>query len=181
LSDSPSSLGKNITALRVGSGVDVHRFLNKDSSEHCAPRPLVLGGVCIPHENGLEGHSDADVLVHALMDALLGAVALGDIGTHFPPSDNKYKGISSILLLEHVVSLLEIDRWFIINVDCMVITEAPRLRPYIDKIRLKLAESLKIGIEAVSVKAGTNEKLGFIGREEGMMALATVLVGKGGC
>lgn len=154
--------------LRVGSGLDVHRFIRG--------RPLVLGGVLIPHEFGLDGHSDADVLVHALMDALLGGAGFGDIGVYFPPSDEKYRGADSVVLLSEVMLTLRKSGWSVINADCTVVTEAPRLRPYIDTMRAVLAPVLGLASDCVNIKAGTNEKLGFIGRAEGIAAMATVLL-----
>lgn len=156
--------------IRVGNGFDVHKFASN--------RKLILGGVEVDYELGLAGHSDADVLTHALCDALLGAVALGDIGKHFPSIDPTYKDISSIFLLKKVLSLLEKDDWEIGNVDLTIICEEPRLTVYIDKIRKKLAETMGIDKNCVSIKATTTETLGFTGRKEGIAALATVLVSK---
>lgn len=149
---------------RSGIGYDVHRF---------APgRPLVLGGVEVPHHMGLDGHSDADVLLHAITDALLGAAALGDIGSHFPPSEPEYRDASSLTFLSAARRML-IDAGFVINnIDCTVIVEAPRILPYCLSIRESIASALAIDIAQVSVKASTNERMGFIGREEGIAALA---------
>ncbi|MDH5542098.1 MAG: 2-C-methyl-D-erythritol 2,4-cyclodiphosphate synthase [Nitrospinota bacterium] len=154
--------------MRTGSGFDVHRFAKG--------RDLYLGGVKIPHPLGLEGHSDADVLLHAICDALLGALALGDIGVHFPPTDNKYKGISSVELLKSVVSMVREKGYAIGNLDCTVIAEEPKLIPYREKIRETIATSAGIGIELVSVKATTTEGLGFTGRGEGIAAMAVALL-----
>jgi 2-C-methyl-D-erythritol 2,4-cyclodiphosphate synthase len=139
-------------------------------------RKLVLGGVEIPHSHGLDGHSDADVIVHAVMDALLGAAALGDIGQYFPNTDPKYKGISSIELLKHVVKLVTVRCPLVTNIDCMVIAEAPKLAPHIEKMRANIAKACGIKVERVSVKATTNEGVGFIGRGEGIAAQAVVLL-----
>lgn len=145
-------------------GYDVHR-LTED-------RDLILGGVKIPWELGLLGHSDADVLIHAVMDALLGAVALGDIGRHFPDTDPKYKGISSLKLLEHVGNLLEEKGWRIGNIDAVIIAQKPKLRPYIEEMELNMAQVLGIQKDRINVKATTEEGLGFTGTGEGMAAQA---------
>lgn len=150
---------------RVGIGYDVHRFAEG--------RPLMLGGVLIPSQNGLEGHSDADVLLHAVMDALLGAAGLGDIGLHFPPSDETWLDSSSLDLLRIVRGLLPAG-WTIENVDCSVIAEFPRIGPYRDAMRDAIASTLGISPSRVNVKATTNERLGFVGRGEGIAALASV-------
>ncbi len=148
----------------VGIGYDCHRL---------APgRRLVIGGVEIPHELGLEGHSDADVLVHAVIDALLGAAGLGDIGEHFPDTDQRFRDADSIALLSHVVVLLARASLRPANLDCTVILEAPRLGPYKQRIRERLADALGLALERVNVKATTSERIGFIGREEGAAALA---------
>ncbi|MBA4389273.1 MAG: 2-C-methyl-D-erythritol 2,4-cyclodiphosphate synthase [Verrucomicrobia bacterium] len=156
------------TIVRNGIGFDSHRF--------AAGRKLVLGGVTIEHEAGLEGHSDADVLTHAVIDALFGAVADGDIGRHFPDTDPAWKDASSIKMLASTVSRIEAMRARIISVDSTVIAEAPKIAPYVDKIRRTLAMTLALPPERVSVKAKTAEKMGAIGRQEGMavMAIATV-------
>ena len=138
--------------------------------------PLVLGGVRIPHALGLLGHSDADVLVHALMDALLGAAALGDIGLHFPDTDPAYEGADSMRLLEQVANLLSDRHYAIANIDATVIAEAPKLRPHIEAMRANLARALQIPPDTVSVKATTVEGMGALGRKEGIAALATVLI-----
>lgn len=152
--------------LKVGIGYDVHALV--------PGRPLILGGIEIPHERGLLGHSDADVLTHAIMDALLGALALGDLGKHFPDTDEKYRGISSIKLLEHVMELLEERGYHIGNLDCILVAQRPKIASYIPKMRGELARILRTALENVSVKATTTEHLGFEGREEGMSAQAIV-------
>lgn len=150
--------------MRVGMGYDVHK-LTKD-------RDLILGGVTIPWEKGLLGHSDADVLIHAIMDALLGAAALGDIGKHFPDTDPAYKGISSICLLEHVGALLEQENYQIINIDATIIAQRPKMAPYIPQMRKNIADTLKLDISQVNVKATTEEGLGFTGTGEGISSQA---------
>lgn len=155
---------------RVGFGYDVHAF---DSE-----RELILCGVKIPYDKGLLGHSDADVALHALIDALLGAAALGDIGALFPDSDPMYKDISSIKLLERTFSLLEENRFKIINVDITIVAEEPKLRPYIDEMRTNIAIALDTGIEDISVKATTTERLGFTGRKEGIAAYSVAMIEK---
>ena len=153
--------------MRIGQGYDVHRLVED--------RKLILGGEEIPHDKGLLGHSDADVLLHAICDALLGAAALGDIGKHFPDTDPAYKGISSLLLLEKVGSLLAED-YRISNVDATVIAQKPKIAPYIPAMREQIASALGLEVGRVSVKATTEEKLGFTGREEGISASAIVLI-----
>ena len=153
---------------RVGLGFDAHTF--------AAGRRLVLGGVEVPHDRGLAGHSDADVLVHALMDALLGACAAGDIGAHFPDTDPAYEGISSIVLLEEVIGLLLEKGYRVVNADCVVVAQEPRLAPYIDRISALLAATMRIETGCVGVKATTTEGMGFTGRGEGIAAIATVLL-----
>ena len=150
--------------MRVGMGYDVHRLT--------AGRKLILGGVEIPYGKGLLGHSDADVLVHAVMDALLGAAALGDIGKHFPDTDPEYEGISSIRLLEHVGRLLDEKGYVIENIDATIIAQRPKMRPYIDQMRENMAEALKIETDQVNVKATTEEGLGFTGTGEGISSQA---------
>jgi 2-C-methyl-D-erythritol 2,4-cyclodiphosphate synthase len=154
--------------IRIGQGFDVHQLV--------VGRKCIIGGVEIPHEKGLEGHSDADVLLHAICDALLGAAALGDIGKHFPPTDERYKGIDSRELLRHVRQLLQEKGYQIGNVDATVIAEAPRLRPYVDTMRENIAQDLAVGVDAINVKATTTEKLGFTGRGEGIAAEAICLI-----
>ena len=146
--------------MRVGMGYDVHKLVEE--------RELILGGVNIPHTLGLLGHSDADVLLHAIMDALLGAAALGDIGKHFPDTDEKYKGISSLKLLEHVGKLIEQEGYVIENIDATVIAQKPKLRPYIEEMEENIAKTLHIEKKQINVKATTEERLGFTGREEGL-------------
>lgn len=150
--------------MRVGLGYDVHKLVEG--------RKLILGGVTIPHSLGLLGHSDADVLVHAIMDALLGAAALGDIGKHFPDTDEKYKGISSLKLLEHVAGLLEQEGYVIENIDATIIAQKPKLRPYIEQMEQKIADVLHIGQNQVNIKATTEEGLGFTGTEQGIASQA---------
>ncbi|WP_018307176.1 2-C-methyl-D-erythritol 2,4-cyclodiphosphate synthase [Desulfitobacterium hafniense] len=156
--------------LRVGIGYDVHALV--------AGRPLILAGIDIPHEKGLLGHSDADVLTHTLMDALLGALALGDLGKHFPDNDERYRGISSMKLLEQVMKLLEERGYAIGNIDCIIAAQRPKLAPYIPQMRENLARALKTDLENVSVKATTTERLGFEGREEGISSQAIVCLVK---
>jgi 2-C-methyl-D-erythritol 2,4-cyclodiphosphate synthase len=154
--------------VRVGFGYDVHAFVSG--------RPLFLGGVEIPHTHGLLGHSDADVLLHAICDALLGAAALGDIGRHFPDSDQAYKGISSILLLERSVQLLRERGFHIKNIDSTVVLQKPRLSPFIPEMVQRIADAAGLSSRFVNVKATTTEKLGFAGREEGIAAYAVALL-----
>ena len=156
--------------MRIGMGYDVHR-LTED-------RKLVLGGVEIPYEKGLLGHSDADVLLHAVMDALLGAAALGDIGKHFPDTDPAYKGISSILLLKHVGGLLRSNGWKIGNINATVIAQRPKLAPYIRNMCENIAEALDIDIDQINVKATTEEGLGFTGEGLGIASNAICIVEK---
>ena len=156
---------------RSGIGFDSHRLE--------AGRRLVLGGVEIPHERGLLGHSDADVLIHAAMDALLGAAALGDIGVHFPPSDPAYRDSDSRELLARVRELLAREGWRPVNLDCTVIAESPRLAPHAPAMREVLAATLGLAPDRVSIKATTNEGLGFLGREEGIAAIAVALIARG--
>ncbi len=154
--------------IRIGNGYDIHRLV--------ANRPLILGGVQLEHELGLLGHSDADVLTHAIMDAMLGALSLGDIGHFFPPTDAKWAGADSIELLQQVNSLI-IDRgWQISNLDTVIVAERPKLKPHITTMRDRLAQALKLSPEQIGVKATTNEKLDATGREEGICAYAVVLL-----
>lgn len=157
-----------MTKLRVGHGYDVHRLVEG--------RALILGGVTVPFDRGLLGHSDADVLTHAVMDALLGAAALGDIGKLFPDSDAAYAGADSIALLERVTALLREHGWQVGNVDATVVAQAPKLAPYIPEMRRRLAEAMGLDVDCVSVKATTEEKLGFTGSGEGMAAHAVALI-----
>jgi 2-C-methyl-D-erythritol 2,4-cyclodiphosphate synthase len=158
-------------AFRVGSGYDVHAFASAD-----AKRPLVIGGVTIPHDRGLAGHSDADVLIHALVDALLGAAALGDIGTHFPSSDARWHDAPSTSFLTYTVDLLRRHGWRIVNVDATVVAEQPRLSPHISAIRDHLALALGLDVGQVSVQSKTTDGLGFTGRGEGIACHAVALI-----
>jgi 2-C-methyl-D-erythritol 2,4-cyclodiphosphate synthase len=150
--------------MRVGMGYDVHKLVEG--------RDLILGGVKIPHTLGLLGHSDADVLLHAIMDALLGAAALGDIGKHFPDTDPQYKGISSIRLLEHVARLIEEKGYVVENIDATIIAQKPKMRPYIEEMEKNIAEALHIDVSQINVKATTEEGLGFTGTEQGISSQA---------
>ena len=152
----------------TGIGYDVHRLVEG--------RKLVLGGVNIPYEKGLYGHSDADVLLHAIADALLGAAGKGDIGELFPDTEKKYKGISSLILLKHVSELLVQSRFEVVNVDCVLLAEEPKITPYKPQMKENIAQALGLDFCRVSVKATTNEGLGFVGREEGMCAYAVVML-----
>lgn len=158
--------------MRIGIGYDVHRLTEE--------RELILGGVHIPHCLGLLGHSDADVLVHAIMDALLGAIAAGDIGAHFSDRDPAYKNISSLVLLERTRDIVKEKGYRIENIDSIVAAQKPKLAPYIGQMREKIAQTLEIPVDCVSVKATTEEQLGFTGREEGISARAVCLVEKMG-
>ena len=154
--------------MRVGHGYDVHRLVEG--------RKLILGGVDVPHTLGLLGHSDADVLTHAVMDALLGAAALGDIGRHFPDTDPAYAGADSLKLLDHVVALLKAHGWRVGNVDATILAQRPKLAPYLEQMRDTLAAHMRVDREQVNVKATTEEKLGFTGAQEGMAAHAVCLL-----
>lgn len=154
--------------MRVGIGYDVHALGEN--------RKLIIGGVEIPHRLGLVGHSDADVLTHAIMDALLGAVALGDLGKHFPDTDSIYKNISSMILLGKISRILENEGYKIINIDSIVCAQEPKLSPYIQQMRNNIADKLLINLSQVSVKATTTERLGFVGEEKGISAQAVVLI-----
>lgn len=154
--------------IRIGTGYDVHRLVEG--------LPLWIGGAQIPHTHGLLGHSDADVLIHAVCDALLGAAALGDIGKHFPDTDPQYKGISSVILLTHVGKLLKEKGYTVGNIDSTIVAQRPKLAPYIQQMRQAMADALGIDVEQVSVKATTTERLGFEGREEGISAQAIALL-----
>ena len=158
--------------IRVGNGYDIHRLV--------PGRPLILGGQSLEHPAGLglDGHSDADVLVHAIMDALLGALSLGDIGKYFPPTDPKWKGAESLVLLEQVMGLVRERGWRVVNVDSVVIAERPKLKPHIEAMRAAIAERMGLEPEQVGVKATTNEKLGAEGREEGISCQAVALLFK---
>lgn len=150
--------------MRVGMGYDVHKLVEG--------RDLIIGGVNIPYEKGLLGHSDADVLLHAIMDALLGAAALGDIGKHFPDTDERYKGISSIRLLEHVGALLDEKNYVIENIDATIIAQRPKMRPHIESMEENIAKALHIDVDQINIKATTEEGLGFTGSGEGISSQA---------
>jgi 2-C-methyl-D-erythritol 2,4-cyclodiphosphate synthase len=156
--------------MRVGHGFDVHRLVEG--------RACIIGGVTIAHDKGLDGHSDADVLLHAICDALLGAAALGDIGKHFPPTDSRYKGIDSRALLQEVMSLLAAQSYVVSNIDATMICEAPKLSPYTAQMCANIAQDCGIAIDQVNIKATTTEKLGFTGRGEGIAAEAVCLIVK---
>jgi len=159
-----------MTTLKIGQGFDIHRLVEK--------RKLILGGIHIPFDLGLLGHSDADVLVHAIMDAMLGALCLGDIGLHFPQEDSKYKDISSIKLLHYVKQLINTKGYNIINIDSTILAQQPKLLPYINDIRANLANELELDVDCVSVKATTTEKLGEIGKSLAIAAQAVILLEK---
>ncbi len=156
--------------LRIGHGYDVHAF---DENRKC-----IIGGVEIPYEKGLLGHSDADVLLHAISDSLLGAAALGDIGKHFPDTDPQYKGADSIVLLKNVVKLIHSKGYRVNNIDATVIAQAPKMAPYIQQMRQNIADALCVDVDFVNVKATTEEKLGFTGRKEGVSAHCVCLIEK---
>ena len=156
--------------MRVGIGYDVHKL--------CEGRKLIIGGVEIPYELGLLGHSDADVLIHAIMDALAGAAKLGDIGKLFPDNDPKYKDISSVLLLKAVKQELDKRNYRVVNIDSIIVAQAPKMRPYIDKMESIIADTLEIPVDDICVKATTEEELGFTGRKEGISAKAVCLIEK---
>ena len=156
--------------MRIGHGYDVHRLVPE--------RKLILAGVEIEHDRGLLGHSDADVLTHALMDAMLGAACLGDIGLHFPDNDEKYKGISSLVLLKQVNELVKKKGYYLSNADITVIAQAPKIRPYIEEMTKKLCQTLACDDDCINIKATTEEKLGFTGRKEGISTHAVVLLEK---
>lgn len=154
--------------MRIGFGYDVHKLAEN--------RKLILGGVDIPHDVGLLGHSDADVLVHAIMDALLGAAALGDIGKHFPDTSSDFKDINSLVLLKKVKELLSENGYDIVNIDSTIVAQAPKLAPFIEEMRKQIALTLDLGVNSISVKATTTENLGFEGRKEGISAYAVCLI-----
>lgn len=156
--------------LRIGQGYDVHRLVEG--------RPLMLGGVQLAYEKGLAGHSDADALLHAITDALLGAAALGDIGAHFPDTEERFHGANSRMLLREVVARVHAEGWHIVNVDTTVIAQMPKLAPYKDAMRKAIADELGIDMQAVNVKGKTNEKLGYLGRGEAIEAQAVCLLAK---
>lgn len=153
---------------RSGIGYDVHRFAEG--------RPLILGGVDIPFEKGLLGHSDADVLLHAIADALLGAAALGDIGVHFPPTDPKWKDLDSVEIVTHSIALLAGNGWEPVNLDATVIAEEPKVNPHVSAMKERIHEATGMPLSAISIKATTNERMGWIGREEGIAAIATAMI-----
>ena len=154
--------------FRIGHGYDVHRLTEG--------RPLIIGGVNIPHEAGLLGHSDADVLVHAIMDSMLGALALGDIGKHFPDTDERYKGADSIELLRQVAKIIGTNGYSVANIDSTILAQAPKMAPHIEQMRKNVADAIGIDVSCVSVKATTEEKLGFTGEKKGIAAHAVCLL-----
>lgn len=156
--------------MRVGIGYDVHKLVED--------RKLILGGVEIPYSKGLLGHSDADVLIHAIMDAILGALSLRDIGKHFPDNDNSYKGISSVLLLEKVSEIVKNKGFIVSNIDSVIIAQSPKLAPYIEQMRIIIAQALSVDVEDISIKATTTERLGFEGNGDGISAQAICLLEK---
>lgn len=154
--------------IRIGSGIDFHQLVEG--------RDLWIGGIKIPHTKGALGHSDADVLLHAICDALLGALSLGDIGTHFPDNDNAYKNIDSKILLKRTFDLITEKGYYIVNIDSSLCLEAPKIKPHVQAMQTCIAEILNISVDAISIKATTTEKMGFVGREEGLVAYATCLL-----
>ena len=154
--------------IRIGSGIDFHQLVEG--------RDLWIGGIKIPHTKGALGHSDADVLLHAICDALLGALSLGDIGTHFPDNDNAYKNIDSKILLKRTYDLITDKGYYIINIDSSLCLEAPKIKPHVLAMQTCIADVLNISVDAISIKATTTEKMGFVGREEGLVAYATCLL-----
>ena len=154
--------------IRIGSGIDFHQLIEG--------RDLWIGGIKIPHTKGALGHSDADVLLHAICDALLGALSLGDIGTHFPDNDNAYKNIDSKILLKRTYDLITAKGYYIINIDSSLCLEAPKIKPHVLAMQTCIADVLNISVDAISIKATTTEKMGFVGREEGLVAYATCLL-----
>lgn len=156
--------------MRIGYGYDVHKLVEN--------RKLILGGIEIPYEKGLLGHSDADVLIHAIMDSILGALALGDIGKHFPDTDQKYKDISSVLLLENVYNIMRDHGYKIGNIDSTIAAQQPKLAPYIEEMRIIISTVLNTEVENINIKATTTEELGFVGRKEGMSSYCVCLLKK---
>ena len=154
--------------MRIGQSQDIHKLVEG--------RDLIIGGVNIPFEKGLLGHSDADVLLHAIIEALIGAMGLKDIGTHFPDSDPKYKGVSSLLLLDETYKLLVENNYKVVNIDCLIVIEKPKMAPYIDKMRENIAKHLSCSIEQINVKATCAEGLGFIGKGDGALAQCVCLI-----
>lgn len=159
--------------LRIGHGYDAHRFAEPSDN-----RPLKLGGVEVPHDRGLLAHSDGDALIHALCDALLGAAALGDIGRHFPDTDQAYKNADSAVLLQRVIALIKNLGWSVVNADLTILAQAPKMAPHINAMRARLALLLEIDVDAVNVKASTTEGMGFVGRKEGLETHAVVLLSR---
>lgn len=159
-----------MSKFRIGQGYDSHRLVER--------RKLILGGVDIPGEKGLLGHSDADVLVHAIMDALLGAMSLGDIGKHFPDTSKEFEGISSLVLLSRVKNIMDKHGYYLVNLDSTLVLQKPKISPYIEKMRENIAKALDADIEQISIKATTEEGMGFCGRGEGAKAMAVVLLAK---
>lgn len=159
--------------LRIGHGYDAHRFAEPSDN-----RPLMLGGVEVPHDRGLLAHSDGDALIHALCDALLGAAALGDIGRHFPDTDQAYKNADSAVLLQRVIALIKNLGWSVVNADLTILAQAPKMAPHINAMRARLALLLEIEVDAVNVKASTTEGMGFVGRKEGLETHAVVLLSR---
>ncbi|MDJ0846340.1 2-C-methyl-D-erythritol 2,4-cyclodiphosphate synthase [Crocosphaera sp.] len=157
--------------IRIGNGYDIHRLV--------PDRPLILGGVDIPHSLGLLGHSDADALTHAIMDAMLGSLSLGDIGHYFPPSDPQWSGADSLLLLQQVDQLIRARGWHVGNIDAVIVAEKPKMKPHLSAMQEKLADVLHVDHDQVGIKATTNEKLGPVGREEGIAVYAVVLLFRG--
>ena len=160
----------NSPIIRIGNGYDVHRLVTG--------RKLILGGIDIPHSTGLDGHSDADVLLHALCDALLGAVGAGDIGTHFPDTDSKWKGISSLVLLEQVTAICRDKGFEFSNIDTIIVAQKPKLAPFLPDMKKNISQAMAIDIGQINIKATTTEKLGFAGKEEGIAAYAVALLSK---
>ena len=160
----------NSPIIRIGNGYDVHRLVTG--------RKLILGGVDIPHSTGLDGHSDADVLLHALCDGLLGAVGAGDIGSHFPDKDQRWKGISSLILMEKVAANCRDKGFEIVNLDTIIVAQKPKLAPFLPEMKKNIAQAIAIDIGQVNIKATTTEKLGFTGKEEGIAAYAVALLSK---
>lgn len=158
--------------MRIGHGYDVHKLVKTSG----AKKDLIIGGVKISHEKVLEGHSDADVLIHAIVDALLGAAGLDDIGTYFPPSDDQYKGKDSLFFLEESKKMLKEQGYEVGNIDCTILAEAPKMRPHIPEMKKTLSQALEIKVDQINIKATTTEKLGFIGREEGIAAEVVCLI-----
>lgn len=159
--------------LRIGHGYDAHRFAEPSDN-----RPLMLGGIEVPHDRGLLAHSDGDALIHALCDALLGALALGDIGRHFPDTDQAYKNADSTVLLQRVLGLVKNLGWSVVNADMTILAQSPRMAPHINAMRSRLATLLEVEVDAVNVKASTTEGMGFVGRKEGLETHAVVLLSR---